>query len=197
MDNQNEEDIPKNGHKHKAFDKVSEDLFKIAFRNYINLIDIADKKAALLIQINSIIASVVIGFVAKKIEDIHMLVIPSAGILIVAGLTIFYSILASKPLGRGFLKDMHQDKQPFFFGSYDKLDPDFRYAPLEQYVAEVDELFHGDRQLLFNELIKESFQVRKVLSKKFNYLDIAYKIFFVGIVFVILTFLIVIVLMPE
>lgn len=180
------------GHKPKALDKVSEDLFKIAFRNYLHLIDIADKKAALLIQVNSIIASIVMGFVAKKIEDVHMLIIPSAGIIIVAGFTILYGILASKPLGKGFLKDVQYEKQPFFFGSFDKLDPDFRYAPFEQYCADMNELFHGDKQLLFDELIKESFQVRKVLSKKFNYLNIAYKIFFVGIVFVILTFLIVI-----
>lgn len=179
-------------HKPKALDKISEDLFKIAFRNYLHLIDIADKKAALLIQVNAIIASIVIGFVAKKIEDIHMLIIPSAGVLIVAGFTILYGILASKPLGNGLFKEVHYEKQPFFFGSFDKLDPDFRHAQLNEYCADMTELFHGDKQLLFDELIKESYQVRKVLSKKFNYLNIAYKIFFVGIVFVIITFLLVI-----
>jgi len=195
MDTQDEDDEmirEKNGHKHKALDKVSEDLFKIAFRNYLNLIGIADRKAGLLIQVNSIIASVIIGFVAKKIEDIHMLIIPAAAILIVAGVTIFYGILASKPLGKGFLKDVQYEKQPFFFGSFDKLDPDFKHAPLEQYCCDMNDLFHGDKQLVFDELIKESFQVRKVLSKKFGYLDIAYKIFFAGIVFVIITFLVVI-----
>jgi hypothetical protein len=55
----------------------------------------------------------------------------------------------------------------------------------------MNELFRGDRRLVFDELIKESFEVRKVLSKKFGYLDIAYKIFFVGIVIVIITFLVV------
>lgn len=49
-----------------VLNKESEDLFKIAFRNYLNLIGIADKKAGLLIQVNSILASVIIGFVAKK-----------------------------------------------------------------------------------------------------------------------------------
>src|SRR4029079_9306820 len=40
-----------------GLDKESEDLFKIAFRNYLNLIGIADRKASILIQVNSIIAS--------------------------------------------------------------------------------------------------------------------------------------------
>src|SRR5436305_14241190 len=100
----------------KPLNKESEDLFKIAFRNYLNLIGIADKKAGLLIQVNSILASVIIGFVAKKIHDMHLLVIPAAVILIVAGVTIFYSILASKPLDKAFLKDVQYEKQLFFFG---------------------------------------------------------------------------------
>jgi hypothetical protein len=175
----------------KPLDKESEDLFKIAFRNYLNLIAIADRKAGLLIQVNSILASVIIGFVAKKIEDMHLLVIPAAVILIVAGITIFYSILASKPLGKAFLKDVQYEKQPFFFGSFDKLDPDFKHTSLESYSIDMNDLFHDNKQLVFDELIKESFQVRKVLSKKFDYLDIAYKVFFAGLVLVILTFLIV------
>jgi len=175
----------------KVLDKESEDLFKIAFRNYLNLIGIADKKAGLLIQINSLLASVIIGFVAKKIEDMPGLIVPVAAILIVAGVTIFYGILASKPLGKAFLKDVQYEKEPFFFGSFDKLDPDFKHTTLEKYSSDMAELFHGNRQLLFDELIKESFEVRKVLSKKFGYLDIAYKIFFAGIVIVIITFLVV------
>jgi hypothetical protein len=55
-----------------------------------------------------------------------------------------------------------------------------------------NELFRGDKQQLFDELIKESFQVRKVPSKKFSYLNAAYKIFFAGLVFVIITFLIIV-----
>ncbi|HEY2727304.1 MAG TPA: Pycsar system effector family protein [Parafilimonas sp.] len=192
-DERKEKKIPdKYMYEPKPLDKESEDLFKIAFRNYLNLIGIADKKAGLLIQVNSILASVIIGFLVKKIQDMHLLVIPAAVILIVAGVTIFYSILASKPLGKAFLKDVQYEKQPFFFGSFDKLDPDFKHIKLESYFADMNDLFHDNRQLVFDELIKESFQVRKVLSKKFDYLDIAYKVFFVGLVLVIITFLIVV-----
>ena len=182
---------PEQKHKHKEFEKYSEDLFKIAFRNYLALIGITDKKAGLLIQVNSIIASVIIGFVTKKIQDIHLLVIPAAAVLIVSGLVIFYSILASKPLGKNFMKDIHYEKPPFFFGSFDRLDPDFKYAKADEYCSTMNELFHDNKKLVFDELIKESFLVRKVLSKKLGFLDIAYRIFFVGLVFVIITFMIV------
>jgi hypothetical protein len=181
----------------KPLNKESEDLFKIAFRNYINLIAIADRKAGLLIQVNAILASVIIGFVAKKIEDIPLLIIPAAAILAVAGITIFFSIMASKPLGKNFLKDVTYDKEPFFFGSFDKMDPDFQHQQLETYYNDMTELFSDEKKLVFDELIKESFQVRKVLSKKFNYLDVAYKVFFAGLVLVIITFLVVIATMPS
>ena len=177
----------------KPLDKESEDLFKIAFRNYLNLISIADRKAGLLIQINSLLTAGIIGFVAKKIEDVHLLIIPAGTILIVAGFTIFYSILASKPLDKAFLKDVQYEKEPFFFGSFDKLDPDFKHISLDSYSNDMNDLFHGNKQLVFDELIKESFQVRKVLSKKFGYLDIAYKIFFAGLIFVIISFLVVVI----
>jgi hypothetical protein len=181
----------------KPLNKESEDLFKIAFRNYINLIAIADRKAGLLIQVNAILASVINGFVAKKIEDIPLLIIPAAAILTVAVITIFFSIMASKPLGKNFLKDVTYDKEPFFFGSFDKMDPDFQHKQLESYYNDMTELFSDEKKLVFDELIKESFQVRKVLSKKFNYLDLAYKIFFAGLVLVIITFLVVIATMPS
>ena len=172
-----------------GLDKESEDLFKIAFRNYLNLIGIADRKASILIQVNSIIASVVIGFASSKVEEDIWYIIPIGAILIVAGITIFYGILVSKPLDKTFLKDVTYEKQPFFFGSFDKMDPDFQHASLDEYCSDMNELFTGNKKLIFDELIKESFQVRKVLSKKFTYLDIAYKVFFAGLVFVILTFI--------
>ena len=171
--------------------KESEDLFKIAFRNYLNLVALADRKAGLLIQVNSILASVIIAFVTKKIEEIPLLIIPAGTVLCVAGVTIFFSIMASKPLGRSYFKDVTYDKEPFFFGSFDKMDPAFQHKQLDSYYSDMNELFNGEKQLVFDELIKESFQVRKVLSKKFNYLDIAYKIFCAGLVVVIITFLIV------
>ena len=175
----------------RPLNKESEDLFKIAFRNYLNLIGIADKKAGLLIQVNSILAGAIIGFVTKKIEEIHLLFIPAGATLIVACVTIYYSIRASKPLGKGFLKDVTYEKQPFFFGSFDKMDPDFKHVQLDSYVSDMNELFSTDTKLVFEELIKESFQVRKVLSKKFDSLDIAYKVFFVGLAFIIITFIII------
>ena len=178
-------------------DKENEDLFRIAFRNYINLVGLADRKAGLLIQVNSIIASVIIGFAIRKNEDWQLYAVPVAMILIVAAVTIFFGILASKPLEKKFFKEVNTGKETFFFGSFDRLDPNFNHVTWEKYSNDIAQFFGGDKKLIFNELIKESFQVRKVLSKKFNYLSLAYKIFFAGFLISILVLCFVIIFRGE
>lgn len=159
-------------------DKEGENLFKIAFRNYVNLVALADRKAHLLIEVNSILASVIIGFTIKRTDDSNYYRLPTVLILLVAGFTIFYAILASKPLAE-FKNDL-PGKEPFFFGSFDRIDHNFKHVTWEKYFSDINQLFKGDKEFIFSELIRESFQVRKVLSKKFGYLSIAYKIFIFG-----------------
>ncbi len=160
-------------------DKEGENLFKIAFRNYVNLVALADRKAHLLIEVNSILASVIIGFTIKRNDDdTNYYLLPTVLILLVAGFTIFYAILASKPLAE-FKNDL-PGKEPFFFGSFDRIDHNFKNVTWEKYFADINQLFKGDKEFIFSELVRESFQVRKVLAKKFGYLSIAYKIFIIG-----------------
>lgn len=173
--------------------KENEDLFRIAFRNYINLIALADSKAGLLIQVNSILASVVVALVLKKLQYDSMYALPTAGLLVGSAATIFYSILASKPLeGWGNKAFVTDKKEEFFFGSFDRLDPEFKKVTWEKYLGDMTDFFNGEKKLIFQEIIKESYEVRKVLSKKFNYLSIAYKVFFAGLLVSIIGFLIVI-----
>jgi len=171
--------------------KENEDLFKIAFRNYLNLVSIADKKAHILIQVNCILASVIIGIAIPKFEGSPLYIIPWVMILLVAGVTIFYSILASKPLIK-MQDSINPDKEPFFFGSYDRLDPNFKSVSWDKYSEDMHQLFSGDKKILFNGLIKESFHVRKVLAIKFGYISIAYKVFIGGLILSTLAFLIII-----
>jgi hypothetical protein len=175
--------------------KESEDLFKLAFRNYLNLVALADRKAGLLIQVNSIIASVIIGLTIRNPQDYFalrrglssiFLAIPAAIFLLVAAITIILGILASKPLDKYFI-DQRDTKEPFFFGSFDRLDPKFKNVTWEKYAGDIDNLFRGEKKNVFDELIKESFQVRKVLSRKFGYLALAYKIFFTGFLTAVIT----------
>lgn len=172
-------------------DKETEDLFKIAFRNYVKLVDVADSKAALLIHVNSILISVVIGFVVSRSEKYPLLTVPSFIILGVAFLTILLSILASRPQSNPSMKDKSaKSHQTFFFGSFDLIGTEFRDADFETYATELDHFFKGGKEKIYQEIYKEVFNVRKVLSKKFTYLSYAYMVFLGGLLLSIVAFFI-------
>lgn len=169
--------------------KEREQMFKLAFRNYIDLIGLADRKAGLLIQVNSIVATVSYGFLIKPTNSNYVEYIPTSLILISSITTIFFSVLASKPRANNFSDKHITEKEEFFFGSYDRLDPYFKNVSWEKYSDDMTEFFRGDKKNVFEELLKESFSVRKVLSKKFTYLSVAYTVFFNGLLLGLLIFL--------
>lgn len=171
--------------------KETEDLFKIAFRNYNHLISVADSKAALLINVNSIIISVVLGLVLSKIEKNTFLLFPTVVLFIVCLATIFLSVMASRPQKNIFSEDKNSHTyQKFFFGSFDLIDRSFHRATWDEYYNQLHELFMNTKESVYMEVFKESYNVRKVLSKKFNYLSIAYWVFMIGLLLSIIVFII-------
>ena len=171
--------------------KETEDLFKVAFRNYNHLVSVADSKASLLIHVNSIIISVMLAFVLGRIERNMFLLWPAILLLTVSITTILLSILASKPQKNTFMEDKHcVSYQQFFFGSFDLIDTSFRKANWDQYYLQLNELFNNPKENVYLEVYKESFNVRKVLSKKFSYLSQAYWVFIIGLLISIIAFLV-------
>jgi hypothetical protein len=171
--------------------KETEDLFKIAFRNYLALTSVADRKAALLTQIGSIIVSVIIAYNVGHVHLNPLYVIPVGIILISSVVTIIYAILASRPQENVSDTKAFANSESFFFGSFDRVDRDFRKISLEAYSTGVNSIFKGDKEDVFRQIIEESFQVRRVLSRKFKYLAMAYNVFIAGLILTIVTFLIV------
>jgi hypothetical protein len=172
-------------------DRETEDLFKIAFRNYVKLVDVADSKAGLLIHVNSILISVVIGFAVSRTEKYPMLVIPFFLILTIAFLTILLAILASRPQRNSYIQDKSSKSyQTFFFGSFDLIGSEFRDADFDTYSAELDSFLKGGKDQVYAEIYKEVFNVRKVLSKKFTFLSYAYMVFLSGLAISIIAFFI-------
>jgi Family of unknown function (DUF5706) len=171
----------------KFSDKETEDLFKIAFRNYVHLVSVADSKAGLLLNVNSIIVSVAIAFVVRHTFNL----LPSIILLSFSFCTILLSILASRPQVNQFMQDKNSSSyQTFFFGSVDLIGNEFSKAIWENYSLELDALLKGGKEKIFEEMYKESFNVRKVLGRKFMYLNIAYYVFIGGLFISIITFII-------
>jgi ABC-type multidrug transport system fused ATPase/permease subunit len=171
--------------------KETEDLFKIAFRNYNHLISVADSKASLLINVNSIIISVMIAFVLGKIDKLFFILWPTIILLTVCLGTILLAILASRPQSNHFLENRSSlSYQRFFFGSFDLVDPEFNRVEWEEYYKNLVELFGNQKDRVYMEIYKESFNVRKVLARKFDYLSKAYWVFLFGLLISVFAFVI-------
>jgi hypothetical protein len=171
--------------------KEIEDIFKLAFRNYVSLVSVADKKAGLLINVNSIIISVVIAFVIGRSDRYPFLLIPSFILLGVAFITILLSILASRPQRNRLIQDKKSKSyQTFFFGSFDLIGDDFFKADWNSYSDELDSFLKGGKEMVYQEMYKETFNVRKVLGKKYSYLSVAYWIFLGGLFISIISYFI-------
>jgi hypothetical protein len=169
--------------------KETDDLFKMAFRNYNHLVSVADSKASLLIRINALIISVMIAFVLGKIEKVYFILWPTLVLLSVCLATILLSILASKPRRNSLMEDRKSKTyQRFFFGSFDMLDPTIPAVKWDEYFQQTSDLFCHSRESVYFEIYKESFNVRKVLFKKFNYLSWAYWVFIFGLLISVISF---------
>jgi hypothetical protein len=193
--NENEKRKIKEGYKTDGTlvlnNRETEDFFKLAFRNYNHLISVADSKASLLINVNSIIISIMLAFVLSRVEKSIFLLWPAIMLLSVCLATILLSILASRPQKASFTDDRQfTSYQKFFFGSFDLIDHRFKRANWEEYLNQLNDLFSQPRENVYLEVYKESYNVRKVLFRKFNYLSIAYWVFLTGLTLSIVAFVI-------
>lgn len=169
--------------------RETEDLFKIAFRNYVDLVSVADSKAGLMIQVNSILATVVIAFSFRYLERHPVFIIPTALILVVALGTIFFAILASRPQEEVQKATGIKDKDAFFFGSFDRIDDDFRHTQWDDFKDSMQNIVNGTKEDVYRQVSQETFMVRKVLAQKFRYISIAYKVFMYGLIISTIAFL--------
>jgi len=169
--------------------KEMEEHFKSAFRNYVDLISAADRKAALMIQVNSIIVSVIIAFSFGHTDTLSLFLLPTVILLLVALTTISFALHASKPLEK-VQKDFGlNNSEIFFFGSFDRVDNRFIKMDWDDYKKKILDFVTGNKAEMMNLIIEESFIVRKVLALKFRYISVAYKVFRYGLIVTIISFL--------
>ncbi|WP_209319646.1 Pycsar system effector family protein [Ancylomarina longa] len=168
-----------------------ETMFKVTSRNQINLSSIADKKANLMISVNSIIISAVF-FIFKNIMDVPQFIIPSVILLTVCLCTITYSVLATRPIvtsGTFSQEDIKKKRvNLMFFGNFHNMDLMDYSKALKGMMTDYDELYDS--------LIRDQYYLGKVLGKKYKFLRISYTIFMYGLIFSVLAFILATVYQP-
>jgi len=159
-------------------------MLRLTSENHLKLSDMADHKANILISVNSIIISVILSLLLRKLQDEPYLTAPSIIFLAVAVATIVISILATRPKisGGTFTHQDILDKKTnlLFFGN-------FHRASFEEYNAAMRNMM-VDTDYLYGSLIKDIYHLGTVLGRKYRLVRLAYNIFMIGIVISVIAF---------
>ncbi|WP_323755402.1 Pycsar system effector family protein [Roseivirga sp.] len=166
-------------------DRGIETMFRTTSKNHLELSAMADNKANIMISVNTIILSVVVSVLVRKLYEYPNLVIPTMMLVVVCLFTIVLAILATRPnVSSGVFTDedvLNKKTNLLFFGNFHKM-------KLDRYQWGMREMMK-DSEYLYGSLTKDIYFLGVVLGKKYKLLRIAYTTFMIGFVLSILAFL--------
>jgi predicted metal-dependent HD superfamily phosphohydrolase len=167
-------------------DKGIETMFRITSNNHQRLSDMADNKANIMITTTSIILSVLLSVLVRKLEENPYLTIPTILLITICVVTMVFSILATRPsLPHGtFTEDNIRNKNVnlLFFGNFYRMN-------FQDYSAGMQEMMN-DREFLYGSLTRDVYAQGVVLGRKYRLLRVAYNVFMFGIIVSVLAFVI-------
>lgn len=162
-----------------------ETMFRITARNQINLNSIADNKSNILISVNAIIISIIITMLAGNIGKMANDIVPVLVFLVICLATVIIAILSTRPniVTRKFDQEDLKNKKVdlIFFGNFCKMDYD-------AYLDSMKEMMRDDEHL-YSTLIRNQYELGRILSKKFRLVRIAYNVFMYGLILTVIVFL--------
>lgn len=174
-------------------DRGIETMFRTTSKNHLELSAMADNKANIMISVNTIILSVVVSVLIRKLYEYPNLVIPTILLVAVCLITIVLAILATRPnVSSGVFKDedvINKKTNLLFFGNFHKM-------TFDHYEWGMREMMK-DGEYLYGSLIKDIYYLGVVLGKKYKLLRACYTFFMIGFVISILAFVCAMLLFPP
>ena len=164
--------------------KTAQVMFKTALRNHIDLTNIADNKANIILTINAIIITIALPLFSAYGSDNHHLYVPAFFLLVTNIASIIYGALVTRPIrmnGKTDLSKINEGKSNlFFFGNFYNME-------IEDYRKGVRETL-SDSDLLDNVIMTDLYYLGQALGKKYELLRTCYTIFMIGMSLTVLTF---------
>ncbi|MDI9866519.1 DUF5706 domain-containing protein [Flectobacillus sp. DC10W] len=168
----------------KRPDRGIETMFRTTSANHFQLSSMADNKANIMISVNTIVISLIVSILIRKLEENAYLIVPTIMITTVCLLATVFAVLATIPnVTKGkFSKEdiVNRSANLLFFGNFHEME-------LEDYQAGMKEMMN-DSEFLYASMTRDIYFLGKVLGKKYKLLRIAYNIFMYGFVASILAF---------
>ncbi len=161
-----------------------ETWFRTASRNLYTRRQIVDTKSNIMITMNAIIMSLMLGTLYAQLKDnphILWFLIP---MVLTNVLSMSYAIFATRPvLENGIFTREEVDKKEARLTTFD----DFYQMPLKEYEWAVGEMLQ-DRQFLYNTLIRDMHRLGVDLAIRYKNIRLAYHVFLSGLIFSIFMF---------
>ncbi|MDI3321348.1 Pycsar system effector family protein [Pinibacter soli] len=155
-----------------------ETMFRITSNNHQRLSDMADNKAHIMITTTSIILSVLLSVMLRKLEDNHHLIIPTILLLAVCVVTMTLCILSTRPSippGTFIPQDIADKKvNLLFFGNFYRMN-------YEEYRDAMKSMM-SDREFLYGNLTRDVYSQGVVLGRKYRLLRAGYNVFMFGVI---------------
>jgi predicted metal-dependent HD superfamily phosphohydrolase len=172
--------------KNNLISKGIQTMLRLTSSNHLDLSQMADSKANILISVNAIIISVILSVLLRKIETERYLAIPTIFFLASSMATIIIAILATRPNitnGRFIKEDIVNKKTNLlFFGN-------FHTSTLDDYMWGMSNMMR-DPDYLYGALIQDIHQLGVVLGKKYRLVRLAYNVFMIGLTISVVTFIV-------
>ncbi|HEV7334004.1 MAG TPA: Pycsar system effector family protein [Flavisolibacter sp.] len=159
-------------------------MFRTTSNNHIELSGMADSKAHILITVNSIILSVAVSYGLPRIiaAGNEEYIIPTVMLVLTCLVCVTFAILATRPSinsGRFTEEDIRNKKTNLlFFGNFHRMQ-------LEDYQWGMNQMIR-DKEYLYNTMMMDIYYLGVVLARKYRYLRIAYTVFMVGLIIVVI-----------
>lgn len=163
-----------------------ETMFRVTSTNHLELSSLADNKANIMISVNSIIISIVVTVLIRKLEEFPNYLIPTIMLVSTCLTAMVFAILATRPKvtsGRVTKDDIQNRKgNLLYFGNFHEMS-------LPEYKEGMHAMME-DGSYLYDSMITDIYFLGRVLSQKYQLLRKSYNIFMFGFVISVISFLI-------
>ena len=178
--------------KDKGAGRSIETMFRNTIRTHVDFSSMADTKANIMISVNTLILTIIVSIMIRKLDTNPQLIIPTAMLTLTSLITLVYAILVTRPkVTRGIFteQDIKEKKANLlFFGNFHKM-------TLKDFTWGMKEMMK-DKEFLYDNMIMDFYYLGQVLGQKYQKLRICYTFFMYGLIISVLAFAIAFIMNP-
>lgn len=159
-------------------------MFKTALRNHMDLSNLADNKANIMLSVNALIVTIAVPMAAGYVNDAPHLMVPVIILLLTCLVSMIFATLATRPIPMTGLTSQEDIKQGrsnlFFFGNFYRMS-------ITEYDQGMDTVIREDESLE-SAIKRDLYFLGRSLGKKYNQLRVCYNLFMIGVVLSVVLF---------